>query len=156
MTGYQFGILFHLIGVILFFAGAAVAAVAVYAARREEQPSTIATLLGLARPGAILLAVGGVILLVAGFYLSGEVDGFGQRWLEIAILVFVVSLVAGAWGGRRSRQAREYAVGLAERGEGDIGTLRGMLENTGTAVLHWVSTVAAIVVLVLMVWQPGA
>ena len=103
MTGYQIGILAHLIGVILFFAGVAIAAVVVSAARSRENPSEIALILGLARHGAILLAAGGVILLLAGFYVSGKIDGYGQRWLEISILLFVVSLVLGYLGGRRSR-----------------------------------------------------
>lgn len=156
MTGYQIGILFHLIGVILFFAGAAVAGVVTVAANRRRSPSEIALILGLARPGAILLGIGGVVLLIAGFYLSGEIEGFGQRWLEASILLFIISLVAGAWGGRRSRSTREYAVALAERGQGDEATLHAKLEDRLTSVLHWASVVLAVLVLVLMVWQPGA
>ena len=156
MSGYQIGILFHLIGVILFFAGAAVAGVVATAAPRRQKPAEIAVILGLARPGAILLGIGGAVLLIAGFYLSGKIDGYGQRWLEASILLFVIALVAGAWGGRRSRGTRAYAEGLAERGEGDEATLRAMLSDRTTWVLYWASVVLSVVVLVLMVWQPGA
>jgi hypothetical protein len=156
MSGYQIGILFHLIGVILFFAGAAVAGVVATAAPRRQKPSEIAVVLGLARPGAILLGIGGVVLLIAGFYLSGKIDGFGQRWLEVSILLFVIALVAGALGGRRSSGVRAYAEGLAERGEGDEATLRAMLSDRTTWLLQWASVVLSVVVLVLMVWQPGA
>jgi hypothetical protein len=156
MTGYQIGILFHLIGVILFFAGAAVAAVATMAAGKREKPSEVAAILGLARPGALMLGVGGVTLLLAGFYLSGKIDGYGQRWLEISILLFVIALVLGAWGGRRSRGVREYATRLADGGGGDDATLRSMLSDRLTWLLHWGSVVIAVLVLVLMVWQPGA
>ncbi len=156
MSGYQIGILFHLIGVILFFAGAAVAGVVATAAPRRQKPSEIAVILGLARPGAILLGIGGVVLLIAGFYLSGKIDGFGQRWLEVSILLFVIALVAGALGGRRSSGVRAYAEGLAERGEGDETTLRAMLSDRTTWLLQWASVVLSVVVLVLMVWQPGA
>ena len=156
MSGYQIGILFHLIGVILFFAGAAVAGVVATAAPRRQKPSEIAVILGLARPGAVLLGIGGAVLLIAGFYLSGKIDGYGQRWLEVSILLFVIALVAGAWGGRRSRGVRAYAEGLAERSEGDEATLRAMLSDRTTWVLHWASVVLSVAVLVLMVWQPGA
>ena len=156
MSGYQIGILFHLIGVILFFAGAAVAGGVATAAPRRQKPSEIAVVLGLARPGAILLGIGGVVLLIAGFYLSGKIDGFGQRWLEVSILLFVIALVAGALGGRRSSGVRAYAEGLAERGEGDEATLRAMLSDRTTWLLQWASVVLSVVVLVLMVWQPGA
>lgn len=156
MSGYQIGILAHLVGVIVYFAGVGVAGVVAWAAPRRKKPSDIAAILGLARPGAVMIAVGGVVLLLAGFYLSGKIDGFGQRWLEISIVAFVIALVAGAWGGRRSRATRDYAVALAEGGQGDEATLRGMLANRLTWVLHWASVVLAVIVLVLMVWQPGA
>ena len=51
---------------------------------------------------------------------------------------------------------REYAVGLAERGEGDTQTLRTMLESRAMAWLYWLSAITAVIVLVLMVWQPGS
>jgi hypothetical protein len=156
MTGYQIGILFHLVGVILFFAGAAVAGVATVAAGKREKPSEVAAILGLARPGALMLGVGGVILLLAGFYLSGKIDGYGQRWLEASILLFVLALAVGIWGGRRSRRVREYAAGLAEGGQGDDATLRTMLSDRLTWWLHWAAVALSVVVLVLMVWQPGA
>lgn len=156
MSGYQIGILFHLVGVILFFAGIAVAGVVATAAPRRDKPSEVAVILGLARYGAIMLGVGGLVLLLAGFYLSGKIDGYGQRWLEISILLFVVALVLGAWGGRRSRRVREYAVGLANDGDGDDATLRSMLSDRLTWLVHWGSGVLAVIVLVLMVWQPGA
>jgi len=156
MSGYQIGILFHLVGVILFFAGIAVAGVVATAAPRREKPSEVALILGLARYGAIMLGVGGLVLLLAGFYLSGKIDGYGQRWLEISILLFVVALVLGAWGGRRSRKTREYAESLADGGEGDEATLRTMLANRTTWAMNWASVVLALAVLVLMIWQPGA
>jgi formate hydrogenlyase subunit 3/multisubunit Na+/H+ antiporter MnhD subunit len=156
MSGYQIGLLFHLVGVILFFAGAAVAGVVAWAAPKREKPSEVAAILNLARPGAIMLAVGGLVLLIAGFYLSGKIEGYGQRWLEISIVLFVIALVVGAWGGRRSRKTREYAVALADDGAGDEATLRAMLSNRATWAMHWASVVLAVAVLVLMIWQPGA
>jgi hypothetical protein len=51
---------------------------------------------------------------------------------------------------------REYAVGLAERGEGDAQTLRTMLESRTMAWLYGLSATTAVIVLVLMVWQPGS
>ena len=156
MSGYQIGILFHLVGVILFFAGAAVAGVVATAAPKREKPSEVAAILGLARYGAIMLAIGGAVLLLAGFYLSGKIDGYGQRWLEISIVLFVIALVAGWWGGRRSRATRAYAEQMASGGGGDEATLRTMLANRTTWLLHWAAVVLAVIVLVLMVWQPGA
>jgi len=100
--------------------------------------------------------VGGVVLLLAGFYLSGKIDGYGQRWLEISIVLFVVALVAGWLGGRRSRKTREYAEQVASGSGGDEATLRTMLANRTTWALHWAAVVLAVVVLVLMIWQPGA
>jgi ABC-type protease/lipase transport system fused ATPase/permease subunit len=55
-----------------------------------------------------------------------------------------------------ARHPAGYDMPLAERGEGDEATLRAMLSDRTTWLLHWASVVLSVAVLVLMVWQPGA
>ena len=51
-------LLFHLLGALLFFAGAAVAAVGQLEALRRRRPSEVALLLGTTRWGVLLVGVG--------------------------------------------------------------------------------------------------
>jgi uncharacterized membrane protein YidH (DUF202 family) len=55
----------HLVGVVTLFAGMAVAAVGLAAARRRERAPEIALLLGLTRIGVVLVAAGLVLAVAA-------------------------------------------------------------------------------------------
>ena len=72
---------FHIVGALLFVAGIVLAGAAFEAARRREQPAEIVLLLGLARIGVLLVAVGGLLLGVFGLWLVhlGHF-GYGSGW----------------------------------------------------------------------------
>jgi hypothetical protein len=62
---YNVAFFFHVLGVLLFVAGIAVAE----AALRRQRPAEVALLLGLTRVGVLLVAVGGVLAGVFGLWL---------------------------------------------------------------------------------------
>ena len=155
MTGYQLGVLAYLAGVLSFFAGGTVDLVVTASARRRSDPADIAAILGAARPAALLLRTGVVLILLGGFYLASKIDGFGQGWLLVSIALFALALFVGAWGDRRIRACTRYARELAEHGRGEEAVLSGMLRDRFTAALHWGALGLATVVLVVMVLKPG-
>lgn len=66
---FEWALLFHLVGVIVFFAGLAVAAVLQATARRRTRPSEIALLLQTARWGVVMVGAGTVLALGSGLWL---------------------------------------------------------------------------------------
>jgi uncharacterized membrane protein len=155
MTSYELGLLVHLLGVLLLFGGALVAGVVFEAARRRGRPSEVALLLGVTRIGAMLLAVGALLTLGGGLWLADDVDQFGEPWLQVALGLFVLALVLGALGGRRPKRARGLARGLATQADAMTPDLRQLLDDRLSLVANYASTALVLVVLVLMVWQPG-
>ena len=142
---------FHLLGALLFFAGAAVAGAAFEAARRRGDVREIAALLGVARIGAALVGAGGVLVLAFGLWLVHLTDAtFKDAWLQAAIALFVVSGALGGVGGRRPRQARE----LAQEG-GDLAAVRRLLDDPWSRVANYASAALVVAILALMIWQPG-
>lgn len=87
------------------------AGIAFETARRREQPSEIALLLGLTRTGVQLVAVGGLLLPIFGLWLV-HLGHFGYRagWVDASIVLYVVALALalalGGVGGQRPKQAR--------------------------------------------------
>lgn len=151
---YELALFLHLLGVVLFFSGTAVAAVALGAARRRARAGEIALLLRLTRWGVLLVAGGAVLLLGFGFWLV-ELTRWtlGDAWLGWALALFVVAAVLGAAGGRRPKRARL----LAERLPADVDApeeLRSLLRDPVSDLLNWGAAVAAFAVLALMVWKP--
>lgn len=155
VASYQIGLVVHLLGVLLFFGGALVAGVIFEAARRRSRPSEVGLLLGVTRVGALLVAVGALLTLGGGLWLAEEVDQLGEAWLQLSLVLFVLALVLGALGGQRPKQARRLARRLAENGDAMSSELRRLLDDRLSLVMNYVSSALVLVILVLMVWQPG-
>ncbi|MBB4664761.1 DUF2269 family protein [Conexibacter arvalis] len=145
----------HLLGVIALLAGIAIAAVAHARARREESTEAVVVLLRLARTGVLLAAPAALLVVGAGAWLvSIQHLAWDTGWLRTAIALFVVSLVLGAAGGRRPRQARELAERLRTDGRPPNDALRALLDDRASLLANAASAIAMLVVLWLMVAKP--
>ena len=155
MTSYEIGLAVHIFGVMVLSGGALLAGVAFETARRRGRPSEVALLLGLTRIGALIVGAGAVLVLGAGLWLTGEVDQFGEAWLLTSLGLFVASLVLGALGGQKPKKARRLATRLASGGDEMTPELRRLLDDPPSRIANYGSTLLVVVILVLMVWQPG-
>jgi len=148
---------FHLLGAFLLVSGTAVAAVAFESARRRLSPGEIALLLGLARTGALVVAVGTVVVLAFGLWLVDLGDwGYGAGWVDAAIALFVAAILLGAVGGQAPKRARLLASQLAGDGQPVSSELRAMLGNRWALAANYGSGLLVLAIVVLMVWKPGA
>jgi len=147
---------FHLLGAVSFFAGAAVAGTLQYAAIRRDRPSEVYALLRLAPGGAVLVGVGALLTLVFGTALA-EHEGFGfsPAWIQAALTLWVVSMALGAYGGRTARHARHLAQRLAAEGDEPSPELHALIGARGPLWASYASGLMLVVILALMVWQPG-
>jgi hypothetical protein len=155
MTGERIGLLIHLLGAFAFIAGVVTTGVCFEVARRRHTALEIAALLRAGRIGAIVAGIGGVVLLLGGLWLAGDLDLYRTRWLQASVLAFLLSLLLGMAGGRRPRQAREMAQSIASGGGGDVDQMRRLLNDRAALITNWVAALLAVGVLVLMVWQPA-
>jgi uncharacterized membrane protein len=152
---HEIGLFVHLVGGLLVFGGALVAAVAFEAGRRRPLPSEIALVLGLARVGALVVVAGTILVLTAGLWLANDTDQLGEAWVLASLGLFVGSVLMGAAGGQRPKQARELAAELAAEGRTEIEELRRLLNDPLSRALNYASALLFLGVLVLMIWQPG-
>jgi uncharacterized membrane protein len=153
---YEWALFFHLAGAMLFFAGLAVAAVGQSAARRRTRPSEIALLLRTARLGVALVGLGTLLVLAFGFWLI-DLTRYGcDGWVLAALALLAFAAVAGAAGGQAPKRARRLADALARGGDRATPELEALLRDRSAAALNGGAAVAAIAILVLMVWKPGS
>jgi len=147
----------HLLGVLVFISGVALAGVAFESARRRERPAEIALLLGLARIGAVLVMTGGLLLVVGGFWLIGLEDDvdLGTGWISAALTLFVAALLLGGFGGQRPKRARALATELAEEGAEMCAELRALLDDRVSRLANYASAALILAILALMVFKPG-
>jgi hypothetical protein len=146
----------HLLGVLTFVSGLAVAGIPFEIARRRQDPTEIALLLGLTRYGVALVGLGAVLLFVCGLWLVGLEDdvGFGTGWVDGAIVLFLLVVGLGSLGGRRPKRARLLATELAERGQPAGPDLRRLLDDPVSRAANYTSAVLVLAILALMVFQP--
>jgi uncharacterized membrane protein len=156
VSGYQWALFLHLLGVGVLFAGMGVAGAAHGAARRRERPSEIALLLRLARVGVALVAAGGLVVLVAGLWLIEETgSGLDNGWLAASLGIFLIAFVLGGVGGQRPKRARLLAERLAAERDAPSDELSRLLGDRIALALNYASAAAIVVVLLLMIWKPG-
>ena len=153
---HDLALLLHFLGAFLLVSGMAVAGVAFEAARRRRAPSEIALLLGLARVGAVALALGTILALGCGRWLV-HLDGFGYGtgWITASITLLVAALVLGGLGGQRPKQARKLAVAETGR-ETASPELGALLDDRPARALNVVSLLLIAAIVVLMVTKPGS
>jgi uncharacterized membrane protein len=126
-------------------------------ARRREQPGEIALLLGLARWGVLIVLLGATLVLAFGLWLV-HIEGlsYGTGWIQWAITLYVIALLLGGVGGRRPKQARRLATRLREEGAPITPELRALLNDRIADAANYLSALAVLAILVLMVFKPGA
>jgi uncharacterized membrane protein len=154
---HDLALLLHFLGAFLLVSGMAVAGVAFEAARRRRAPSEIALLLGLARVGAVALALGTILALGCGLWLV-HLDGFGYGtgWITASIALLAAALVLGGLGGQRPKQARKLAVAETGRRETASPELGALLDDRPARALNVVSLLLIAAIVVLMVTKPGS
>ena len=138
---YDWLLFFHVLSAFLLVGALTYFWALVLATRPGRSMFPGATSLSLARPASIAVMVGVAGTLIFGVWLAIHVDGY-ELW-DGWILSSLVLWVIGAGAGERSGRA------LTPVGDAYPAWRRGVL-------LHTVASVAAVVILVLMIWKPGA
>jgi uncharacterized membrane protein len=152
-TTYNIALFLHLLGALLFFAGAVVAGVAFELARGRPRAAEVAALLAASRVGAAVLGAGMLIAGVFGLWLVHLGQwGYGSGWVDWAIGLYVLVLVLGGAGGARPRRARLLATSLGEHAE-VTPELRTLLDDPAARALNYVSLAIVIAIVALMVFK---
>jgi uncharacterized membrane protein len=153
---YDWLLFLHVLGAFLVLGGAVLAGVFNFAALRRERPSEIAMLFKLARVGVASIGIGMVLTLVLGLWLVHHVGyGWGQTWIVLALVLWVLANALGGIGGSREKKTRELAERLAAEGDAPSAELTPRLRDPVWLALSWGSGIVILVILALMIWKPG-
>lgn len=158
VSKYDWVLFFHVTGAFLLAGGTIAAGALHIAAQRRERPSEIALLLSLIRWAALTIAVGALLALAFGLWLVSAAPydySFGDAWMVAALVLFVAGAVLGEAGGRLERKTRELAEQLAAQGDRPSTELEARMRGL-PAWLSYAAGLMPLIILVLMVWKPGA
>ena len=111
-------------------------------------------MLGLARAGVLLVGLATLLVLATGLWLIEETGhSLGDGWIALSLLLLVVAGVLGAVGGRKPKEARRLAESQPPDSAPDPG-IRALLRDRPSLAANVLSGIAALAILVLMVWRP--
>jgi len=157
VSRYDWLLLLHVTGAFLVIGGAVMAGVFNVSALRTERPSDVVLFFRFARVAVAAIGVGMVLTLGFGLWLVHDVGyGWGETWIVLALVLWVLSNALGGIGGKREKRVRDLAERLT--GEGDVPSpeLSARLRDPVSLALSWGSGIVVIAILALMVWKPGA
>jgi hypothetical protein len=149
----------HVLSAFAFVAGIVLFWVLIVAIRRTDTPDATIRMGPVARLGnaAIGVGMGGTILL--GIWLAFSVGGYDiwDPWIVAAIVLWLI----GAEVGRRTGLAYVAGVQKAQElraagREGADPELLAINRTSSGLALHAASTVVVLLILVDMIWKPGA
>ena len=157
MSTYDWLLALHLTGAFFLVGGSVMAATLNVLALRSTVPSESAQLLRLIRTAVIVIGIGVVLTLVLGLWLVHNVGySYGAFWVWGSIVLWVISNALGGIGGRHQGKARKLAERLATEGDTPSGELRALLRDRRGNAMSYGAGLATLLILVLMIWKPGA
>jgi uncharacterized membrane protein len=154
---YQWLLSLHVTGAFMVLGGVVMAGIFNVTALRRERPSEIALMFRLTQFAAGVVSTGLLVTLAIGLWLVSDADyGYGDTWIVLSLILWVITGALGGIGGRREKETRLLAERLAGEGDTPSPELDGRLRDPVTLALSWGSGLLVIVILVLMIWKPGA
>ena len=157
MSKYDWLLFLHVTGAFLALGGVVMAGVFNIASLRSGRPSEITLLFRLTRVAVVAIGIGMVLTLVFGLWLVHYLGyGWGETWIVLALVFWVLSNAVGGIGGGREKRTRELAERLAAEGDAPSPELSARLRDPLWIALSWSSGALMVAILALMIWKPGS
>ncbi len=149
----------HLLSAFALVAAIVLFTVAIVVIRRTDLPEQVASVARLLPVGNVVVIVGGVAALVFGIWLAVSLDGVKvwDGWVIAAIVLWAVATESGRRSDPEFAPCVARANELVAAGQTGPDAQLAELARTGRGLLlHSIATVATLLILVDMIWKPGA
>jgi uncharacterized membrane protein len=148
----------HLLSAFALVSGVVAIAAVNVAAVRRDRPSEIALLMRLGKVPQIVLQAGLVGVLVFGIWLAIDLDQYSitDGWILASIAVWIVGSALGGIGGARAQRVHVEVERVAAAGDVATPELLAQVRDRSRVALHTGSGLATLLILILMIWKPGA
>jgi hypothetical protein len=159
MSFDQWLLALHVLSAFAYAAGVILFWVLIVAVRKSDTPDGTIRMGPVVKVGGASIAIGAIGTIVLGIWLAFSVGDYDiwDGWIIAAIVLWAI---AGALGGRTGR---EYTAGMKKAEElqaaGQSGPSSELLAINRTQrglVLHAVVSVLFVLILIDMIWKPGA
>jgi uncharacterized membrane protein len=156
---YEWLLAFHVLAAFALTAALTVYWIVAVAARGVERPVDSVRYFRITKPANVAIIVGTLGTLILGIWLAIDADEYKvwDSWVLAAIVLWAISTETARRGGKNYAEAQKLAERLASEGRNDpTPELVALLQTRNAALLNVASTVAILLILVDMLWKPGA
>jgi uncharacterized membrane protein len=157
VSTFDWLLMLHITGAFLLIGGSVAAGIFNTIAMRAERPSDTAFMLRMVRPTLPLIGIGSIAALIFGLWLVHEQEEVKlfSFWIIAALVLWVVMGALGSAGGKHQERTRTVAERLAAEGDTSDDELRSLLHDRRGNAMSWLAGLAALLLLVDMIWKPG-
>lgn len=159
MSFYDWLLALHVIAAFALVAALTVFWSVAVAARGVERPADSVRYFRITKPANVAIIVGTVGTLILGIWLAIDANAYQvwDGWVIASIVLWAVSAETGRRGGLNYAEAEKQAKRLVAEGRNDPSPeLVALLRNRNAALLNVLSTAAILLILIDMLWKPGA
>lgn len=157
MELYDWLLALHVLSAFSWVAAMVLYSVVIAAGWRQSVPSDVVRLFRVTRVGDPLVAVGMIGTIFFGVWLALDEYEIWDGWIIAALALWLVAAAVGGRVGKVYNGARDRARVLVDEGRDDSSPeLSAMLRSQRGLVLHALSTLIVLVLLVVMIYKPGA
>ena len=148
----------HLLAAFALIAAEVAFSIMIAALWRSDSPSRVASTMLLARVGVILVGVGMAGTIVFGIWLAISLDAYQlwDGWVIAALILWAL----GGFLGQKSGESYQAGGELAEKLSADgVTSSPELAETFGASRAFWfhnATLVVVLLILVVMIWKPGA
>jgi uncharacterized membrane protein len=149
----------HVLSAFAFVGGILLFWVIIVAARRIDTPEPTLRMGPLARLADAAIGVGAGGTIVLGIWLAFSVGGYEiwNGWIVAAIVLWVIAMALGQRTSTAYTPAVRRAMELREAGQnGPSAELRALNRTTRGLLLQALSTIVVLLIIIDMIWKPGA
>lgn len=149
----------HLLSAFALVGALTIYSVGVVVLQRGASPARLAALFPVLRVGLPAIGIGIAGTFVFGVWLAISVDAYSlwDGWVLLGLLLWVVATGVGQAGGAQLGRLYEQAGELAARGEqAESPDLTAAIRASRGPLLHWIASALTVLIVVDMIWKPGA
>jgi len=148
----------HLISAFALIAAEVAFSIMVVALWRSDSPSRVASTMSLARVGAVLVMLGITGTIVFGVWLAISLDAYQlwDGWVIAALVLWALGGYLGQQSGVAYQAGGELAQKLAAEGTTQSPELAVTFGPSRAFWLHLATLVVVVLIVVDMIWKPGA
>jgi len=149
----------HLLSAFAYVAAIVLFWVIIVAGRNVDTPEATISVAPMARLGTVAVGIGGGGTLLFGIWLALSYGGYDlwDGWIIAGIVLWAIAGGLGQRTGVEYARAVRKAIELRDAGQrGPNPELLGLNRTQRGLVLHTLVTVAVLLILIDMIWKPGA